>query len=188
MELFKNIRLNNGRSVLRKRSASVRRSGSDFNFIRAVKVGILWDATNESGYQAISSFVKKMADTGKRVEVLAWIPGKDVSDRLTGVTYLKFLRTQDLSFNFIPSSADARLFIEKKFDILIDINPARVFPLTYIATLSNSPMKVGVDIRSDSENAPYDFMIQSGGVLDVTAFLDQAVHYLSLINSKVQSK
>lgn len=183
MELFKNIRLNHGRSLLRKRSASIKRSGKDFNYFRAVKIGILWDATNETGFQAISSFNRKMSETGKVVEVLAWIPEKEVSDRLTGLAYMKFIKSTDLNISFIPVSTDAKAFIEKKFDLLIDINPARVFPLTYIATLSNSPMKVGIDINSDLEDAPYDLMIQAGKIPDIGVFIDQAVHYLPLINS-----
>jgi len=186
MELFKNIRLNSGRSLLRKRSESVKRSGRNFLFTKVESIGILWDATNESGYQTISAFNKKMAEAGKRVEVLAWIPGKEVSNQLTGLSYMRFLKTDDLNFNFIPSSTDSKFFIERKFDLLIDINPAKVFPLTYIATLSISPMKVGIGTGSDSGDEPYDLMIQSGKENDIEAFLDQTVHYLTLINSHNQ--
>ncbi len=186
MELFRKTRLKGGLTILRKRSAATKRNGNSFSFAKAVRIGILWDATHENSFIALSAFIKKMTETGKRVEVLAWIPGKEVPDRLTGLSYMKFLRTKDLGLTYIPKSADARAFMERKLDLLIDINPARVFPLTYIATLSNSPMKVGVDISSDSEQAPYDLMIQAGRVPDIAAFLEQAVHYLSLINAQTK--
>ncbi len=96
---------------------------------------------------------------------------------------MKFLKTTDINFAFIPFSEDAKSFMEKKYDVLIDINPSRVFPLTYIATLSPSPMKVGVDNDSDTQNSPYDLMIQTGHVINIGTFLEQVAHYLSIINN-----
>ena len=186
MKLFKNFRLNLGQSALRNRSGSVKRAANKFDYATASQIGILWDATSDSGLNVISSFIKKMNETGKHTEVLAYIPGKEVSDRLTGLSYMKFLRPNDLSFTFIPVSDDAREFMKKKYDILIDINPSRVFPLTYIATLSNALIRVGVDNNTDKEDAPYELMIQTGRTPDIAAFLDQAVHYLSQINNPVK--
>jgi hypothetical protein len=183
MELFKNFRLNLGRSMLKKRSASVKRASSIFNFSTSRNIGVLWDATDDSGYYALSAFNKKLSESGKHIEVLAWIPGKSVPDRLTGLTNMRFLKETDISWNFLPVSEDAKSFMDKQYDILIDINPSRVFPLTYIATLSPSPMKVGIDNDSDTENSPYDLMIQTGRVLDIGTFLDQTAHYLSIINN-----
>jgi hypothetical protein len=183
MELFKNIRQNLGQAALKSRSGSIKRGVKNFDFSTAKQIGILWDASNESGLSIITSFIKKMSESGKHTEVLAYIPGKEVSDRLTGLTYMKFLRSSDLSFTYTPVSDDAKAFMKKKFDVLIDINPSRVFALTYIVTLSSSLIRVGVDNNSDQEDSPYDLMIQTGKAPDIGAFLDQAVHYLSLINS-----
>jgi hypothetical protein len=183
MELFKNLRLNYGRSVLRKRSASVKRVSKSFNFSTTEKIGILWDATDDSGYHDLLAFNKKLTESGKHIEVLAWIPGKTVSDKLIGLTNMKFLKTTDINFAFIPFSEDAKSFMGKKYDVLIDINPSRVFPLTYIAALSPSPMKVGVDNDSDTQNSPYDLMIQTGRVINIGTFLEQVSHYLSIINN-----
>ena len=55
-----------------------------------------------------------MTDIGYKgkSEVLAWIPGKSVPDRLTGLSYMKFLRKSDLNWAFFPVSEDARKFAE----------------------------------------------------------------------------
>jgi len=188
MEFLKNIRLNIGRSALKSRSSSVKRAVVNFDYSKATQIGILWDATNDSGINIISSFNKKMSESGKHVEVLAFVPGKEVTDRLTGLTYMRFLRSTDLSFTYVPVSDDAKLFMTKKFDVLIDINPSRVFPLTYIASLSHSLIRVGIDNDSDRDNSPYDLMIQTGKIPDIGIFLEQAVHYLSMINSPVSVK
>jgi len=183
MELLGTIRQNIGSAILRRRASSVRRIKPKFDFERAKSIGILWDASNEDDLQYIAALGRRMTELGKTVEVLAWIPGKTVPDRLTGLTYMKFLKKTDLNLFFIPKSEDFRLFAEKKFDLLIGINPLRVFPLSYIATVSPSPMKAGPDDSREPENEPYDLMIQADKPFKTAHFLEQVLHYLTMISS-----
>lgn len=183
MELFGKLRLRAGRMILRRQMASVIRLKQGFDLDRVKKVGILWDASIENDFQHLASLNRQMADLGKSVEVLAWVPGKSVPDRLTGLTYMKFLKESDLNWAYIPVSQDARDFIGAKFDLLIDLNPSSLFCLEYIVTLSAAPMKVGPDQSSDPVTAPYDLMIQAGKPFSIAVFLQQAVHYLALISN-----
>ena len=185
MELFITLRLKAGRSILRRRASSVRRLKPKFDLDKVKRIGVLWDASNEDDFKHIAALNRQMMEIGKTVEVLTWIPGKDVPYRLTGLTYMKFLKNADLNWVFIPISDDAHKFIETKFDLLIDINPSDVLPLTFIATLSPSPMKVGPDDSVDPVNSPYDLMIQAGHPLKTALFLEQVLHYLTLISNPV---
>lgn len=183
MELFRTIRLKAGKAILHRRSSSVKRIKPKFDFEKVKRIGILWDSTNVDDLQHLTAVFHKMTEIGKTVEVLTWIPGNNVPDRLTGLPYMKFLRSSDLNWLYIPNSEDARLFTEAKFDLLIGMNPARVFPLTYITTLSPSPMKAGPDDSKDPENEPYDLMIQAGHPFKTALFLEQLLHYLTMISS-----
>ncbi|HUW91903.1 MAG TPA: hypothetical protein VMV74_01970 [Bacteroidales bacterium] len=183
MELFGTIRLNIGRAILRRQASSVKRLKPKFDFDRVKNIGVLWDATKEDDLQHVAALIRKMAELGKTVEVLAWIPGKIVPDRMTGLTYMKFLRQTDLNWFFIPKSEDFRLFAKTRFDLLIGINPSRVFPLAYIATVSPSLMKAGPDDSKEPENEPYDLMIQAGSPFKTALFLEQLLHYLTMISS-----
>lgn len=183
MELFGKLRLTAGRMILRRQTASVRRLKQGFDMERVKKIGILWDASIENDFQYLANLNRQMADQGKSVEVLAWIPGKSVPDRLTGLTYMKFLKKEDLNWAYIPDSHDARDFIETRFDLLIDINPSAIFSLEYIVSRSPAPMKVGPDQSADPTSAPYDLMIQAGKPFSIAVFLQQAVHYLTLISN-----
>ncbi|MCU0377017.1 MAG: hypothetical protein MUC78_02055 [Bacteroidales bacterium] len=183
MELFGKLRLRAGRMILRRQTATVRRLKQGFDMDRVKRVGILWDASVENDFQYLANLNRQMVDLGKSVEVLAWIPGKSVPDRLTGLTYMKFLKREDLNWAYIPHSKDARGFIDTRFDLLIDINPSSLFCLEYIVSLSVAPMKVGPDHSSDPVNAPYDLMIQAGKPFSIGTFLQQALHYLSLISN-----
>jgi hypothetical protein len=183
MEIFGNLRLKAGRMMLRRRLSPVRRIKQEFDLEKVKKVGILWDASYENDFQHLASLNRQLTQEGKIVEVIAWIPGKSVPDRLTGLTYMKFLRKNDLNWFFLPSSADARSFIETKFDLVIDVNPSSLFPLLSLCSLSASPMKVGPDLTNEPEKTPYDLMIRTPKPFTIALFLEQAMLYLSMISS-----
>lgn len=185
MGLIVNLRLKAGRMMLDRRTAALRRINQDFSLARVKKVGILWDSSFENDFQHLAALNRQLSDAGKSVEVMAWIPGKIVPDRLTGLTYMKFLRKSDLNWAFMPVSGDAKKFMETKFDMLIDINPSSLFQLTSLVALSTAPMKVGPDITDAPENTPYDLMIKTARPFSIALFLEQAMHYLTLISSPV---
>lgn len=155
----------------------------DFDFGKVKKIGILWDATFENDFKHLTALIKQLAEMGKSVEVMAWIPGKSVPDRLTGLTYMKFLRKTDLNWALFPASDDAKEFAARRFDLVIDINPLSVFQLSCLAALSAAPMKVGPDVTEEPEKAPYDLMIKTPRPFTIELFLDQTIHYLSMISS-----
>ncbi len=183
MEILKSIRLRVGNSILHSRSTSVRRLKQNFDFKKVARIGVLWDSSDEDDLKHIATFNRQMTESGKTVEVLSWVPGKTVSNRLTGLTYMKFLKKTDLGWTFIPKSEDATKFISTKYDLLIDINPKSVFPLKFISALSLSPMKVGPDITGESHDSPYDLMIQAGHPFDTAVFIEQVLIYLLMISN-----
>lgn len=183
MGLMVNLRLKAGRMMLHRRLTALRRMKQDFSLDAVKKVGILWDASFENDFQHLAALNRQLSEAGKTVEVIAWIPGKSVPDRLTGLTYMKFLRKSDLNWAFFPVSDDARKFIEAKYDLLIDINPSSLFQLSALVALSPASMKVGPDMNGEPENTPYDLMIKAPKPFSISFFLEQAMHYLSLIGS-----
>lgn len=183
MEIFGNLRLKAGRIILRKRISPVRRIKQDFDLGKVKKVGILWDASFEKDFQHLAALNRQLTQEGRSVEVMAWIPGKNVPDRLTGLSHMKFLKKSDLNWVYLPVSEDARSFIATKFDLLIDINPSSLFPLLSLCSLSSSPMKVGPDLTTEPEKTPYDLMIRAPKPFSISLFLEQVMLYLSMISS-----
>ena len=183
MGLVVNMRLKAGRMMLHRRMGALRRMKQDFSLDGVRKIGILWDASYENDFQHLAALKRQLSESGKSVEVIAWIPGRDVPDKLTGLSYMKFLRKADLNWAYLPVSGDANKFLETKYDLLIDVNPSSLFQLSALAALSAAPMKVGPDLTDEPENAPYDLMIRAPKPFSIALFIDQAMHYLSLIGS-----
>jgi hypothetical protein len=183
MELFKNIRLKIGRSILRNRISSLRRKFNYSSFQQAKKIAIVWDASNISDFVHLTRFQQQMQDRKISVEIFGYYPGKELPDQLTALRYLTVIKRKELDFFYIPVSSVANDFIKKDFDILIDINFKKIFPLTYISSMSKSGLKVGL-LESKPVDSPFDLMIELKSPVGIENYLIQAIQYLEMINNE----
>ena len=182
MELFKNIRLNIGKSILEKKEARTKRKVFYSNFSMTKSIGIVWDASIISDFPALSRFYQKMHEKNIEVKILGYFPGKELPNQYTAVRYLTCLRKADLNFFYHPVSSETDSFIRNKYDILIDINFKKLFPLQIISSLSNASFKVGL-FDSGTSTDLFDLMMEINNPVDVDNYLNQIIHYLEMINS-----
>jgi hypothetical protein len=182
MELFKNIRLKIGKAALKKKAAHFRRKVFYSNFQLVKNIGIVWDASKTAEFPSLSRFHQKMHERNIEVSVLGYFPGNELPDQYTAIMYLTCIRKNELSYNYHPVSKDAVTFINKRFDVLLDINFAKLFPLQCITSLSKAGFKVGL-AESGTSDSVFDLMIEVSKPLDVETYLNQVMHYLAMINS-----
>jgi len=182
MEIFKNIRLKIGKSILEKKEARTTRKVFYSNFSMTKSIGIVWDASLISDFPALSRFYQKMHEKNIEVKILGFFPGKELPDQYTAVRYLTCLRKDDLNFFYHPVSSETESFIRNKYDILIDINFKKLFPLQFISSLSNASFKVGL-FDSGTSTDLFDLMMEINNPVDVDNYLNQIIHYLEMINS-----
>jgi len=183
MELFKNIRLKIGKSSLKNKVAVNGRKFNYSSFNNARKIAIVWDATNTDEFVHLSRFYQKMQERKISVEIIGYYPGKTLPDQLTAVRYLNLIRKKELNYLYIPVSPFVNEFLKKDFDILIDVNFGKLFPLTYLSSLSKAGIKVGL-FESKPVEAPFDLMIELKGPVGVENYLIQAIQYLEMINNE----
>lgn len=182
MEMFRNLRLSIGRSILRRKISHLKRKKFRGNISSAKKLGIVWDATNIAEFPVISQFHQKMQERNIDVKVISYYPAKELPDKLTAVRFLTCLKPEDINITYRPVSGDANEFINTKFDILIDTNFRNVFQLEYISSLSAAGLKVGI-FDNVYEHSPFDLMIDVKKNSDLNNYFTQAVHYLEMINN-----
>ncbi len=182
MELFRRFRLKIGNSILVKRLTRVRRKIS-YNDISSIKnIGIVWDASRTGDFASLSKFHQKMQERNIDVKIIGYYPGKELPDRYTAIRFLSITRRNDLNFFYLPLSAEADVFIKTRFDVLIDINFNREFPLLYIASLSAASFKVGL-FSSEDDSSVFDLMMEIKKPVQIENYMEQVVHYLEMIKS-----
>ncbi len=182
MELFRNYRLKIGNSILVKKSLKTSRKISYTDIDNIKKIGIVWDATKTGDFTSLSKFHQKMQERNVDVKVIGYYPGKELPDQYTAIRFLTCIRRNELSFIYLPASTEADVFINSKFDVLIDINFDKVFPLQYISTLSSARFKVGL-FNSEADSSTFDLMMEIKKPVQVENYLTQVIHYLEMINS-----
>lgn len=182
MEMFKNIRLNRGKAILRKKMGRMKRKRFKGNISNARTLGIVWDATNPDELSFLSQFHQKMAERNIDVKILGYYPGKHLPDKLTAIRYLVCLKKEDINITYRPASREAESFIETGFDILIEINHKDIFPLRYVSSLSKAGFKVGF-FDKESDKSPFDLMMEFNKSTDINTYLTQVIYYLEMINA-----
>jgi hypothetical protein len=187
MELFRNLRIMAGRSKLSGRMTRITRKASYINFVHIKSIGIVWDASKTEDFIILSRFHQKMAGQNKEVKIFGYFPGNGLPDQYTAIRFLTCLKKKEVSFFYCPVNPDADTFIKTKFDVLIDINFKKHFPLVYVTTLSQAGMKVGL-ADSKPEASPFDLMISMKSPVTLESYLEQVLYYLDMINSESAKK
>jgi hypothetical protein len=182
MELFKNTRVKIGNSILSKRKERMKRNFSYSNINQVKTISIVWDASKTSDFSNLSRFYQKMHDRNIDVRILGFFPGKELPDQYTAVRYFTCIRKSEINFFYVPSSTEVEVFIKTPFDILIDLNFEKIFPLKYISILSSAKFKIGL-FDSESSSSIFDLMMEIKNPVQIENYLTQVIHYLEMINS-----
>lgn len=182
MELFKNVRLKIGKRILDKKLSKTKRSVSYSNISHVKKIGIVWDASLPEDFATLSRFHLKMSERNIEVKILGYFPGKELPDQYTAIRYLTCLRKQEINFFYQPVSSESDTFMNTGFDVLIDINFKKIFPLQFITSLSRAGLKAGL-FDSETTEYPFDLMMEMKKPVNIDDYLSQIVQYLEIINS-----
>jgi len=178
--VFNRLRIKVGHHNLLKEQSSLGRKLRLLNLDQARRIGILYSLNDVPDYDKVSEFVSELQHKQKDVKALGFVRNKNLITRFLPKLSFDFFSVKDISWFYRPIHTKLKDFIEKEFDLLIDLSVHENFPLKYIAGLSHSYCKVG---RFSEENSNYyDIMIDIKPSATLEDFLDQVRHYLTIIN------
>jgi hypothetical protein len=144
-------------------------------------IGILYDATHERNYEVIRKLVKDIRALHKEVLALGYYNRRALPQNRFAKLGLDFFTRKSVGWTLKPSNQVVTNFINTEFDILINLNIEKCFPLKYISAKTQARFKIG---RWDRRNAPIcDLMIHTEEGLSLGQFVEQVMHYLNLINN-----
>jgi hypothetical protein len=187
MEFLRNLRIRLGKSKLSGKIDKTKRKACFLNLYHIKKIGIVWDASKPEDFIVLSRFHQRMTQENRTVKIFGFFPGDEFPDQYTAVRFLTCLKRKEVDLFYCPVNPDSEEFIRTKFDVLIDINFNKQFPLVYVTSLSQAGLKVGL-ADSMPENSPFDLMISMKKPVKIENFLEQVLFYLSVINSDSERK
>jgi hypothetical protein len=124
-----------------------------------------------------------MHDRNIDVTIIGYYPEKELPNQLTAIRFLTCIRKNEVNFVYHPVSAETDKFINTRFNILIDINFDKIFPLTCVTVLSKAGFKVGL-LDTKNNNDIFDLMMELKKPVNVEEYLIQVIFYLEMINSE----
>ena len=179
MNTFSKIQFIVGNFVLKKKLKQLTRIKKVNNLKTAKRIGVIFNATKQDDYKHVSGFVKYIQDRGIEVKVLGFVNDKDVPNEYLMKKNFSYFLNKSLNWYRKPVNFEVEKFLKEKFDIIIDFSLDNDYLFNYIIALSPSRFKVG---KFKEPNNHYDFMIKLNKDKDLKYFIEQARHYLEVIN------
>jgi hypothetical protein len=179
--MFRKIRIKFGEYYYRKEHSRTDRRCRMTNLQEAKRIGILYTLDNVPDYDRVSEFVSQLQGAHKEVKALGFVKNKNLVQRFLPKLSYDFFSKRDLTWFYKPIHTQVRDFIEKEFDLLIDLSLHDSFPLKYISGLSKALCRVGKFSEENTEY--YDLMIDLKPTMTTDEYIGQIRHYLTVINT-----
>jgi hypothetical protein len=180
--MFYKIRTIVGNYFLKEELLKTVRERKMTNLKEAKKIGVLYTLDDVPEYETVSEFVSLLQRDHKEVKALGFVKNKNLVSRFLPKLSYDFFSSKDINWFFKPLHSRVKDFIEKEFDILIDLSMKDSLPLKFISALSMAHCRVGR--FSEANRVCYDIMIDLNKPLSLNEYILQIIHYLTVINNE----
>lgn len=143
----------------------------------AKEIGIIFYANSPDDTNVINQLANYLKEQKKKVNILAFYNSKKTALNFN----FPYFNKKDINWHFEPVSQNVTEFIQKKFDILINLVVGDCPPLEYVSALSNAKFRMG-KYENDKMYCA-DMMIDLGGKTDIAFLAEQVKRYLVMMNS-----
>ncbi len=175
-----------GKYFYRKESSRSIHDHKMINLEEARRIGILYTLDDVPAYEVVSEFVTRLQHDQKEVKALGFVRNKNLISRFLPKLSYDFFSRRDVNWFYRPIHSKVRDFIEKEFDILIDLSMQESFPLKYISGLSKAFCRVGKFSEENTEY--YDLLFDINSSLSLNDYIKQITHYLTVIHTNATNK
>jgi len=167
--------------ILQYKLKRLQRQASIVPLKDATSVAILFTAVNQKVIQQVSSFVKRLKDQGKDVDVLAYVP------LYQETPFVRFdaMTKRDINILQIPKRKNKGRYMDQRYDLMINLSMDECLPLEYIIALSPTTYKVGR--YQENKTYCYDLMLNIDDQSNMDNFINQCEHYLNLFSHEARA-
>jgi hypothetical protein len=178
------FRLRVAESRLQKKILTVTRNKDTCNLTDAREIGLIFNATDPASIEEVKKIVSSLQAQNAHVFVIGYLNQKKISDINLLRSGFNFFSLANLTWFYRPVIPFIEDFLNRKFDILFDLDLENSYPLRYIATLSKAGMKVG---RYFDGCEYLDFMIKLEPDNSIQYLIQQSVYYLNMLRKPTEN-
>jgi hypothetical protein len=180
--MFYRIRTIIGNYFLKEELLKTVRERKMTNLKEAKKIGVLYTLDDVPEYETVSELVSYLQHDHKEVKALGFVKNKNLVSRFLPKLSYDFFSNKDVNWFFKPLHSRVKDFVDREFDILIDLSMNDSLPLKFISGLSMAHCRVGR--FSEANRLCYDLMIDLNKPITLNEYIHQIIHYLTVINSE----
>lgn len=181
MEFFRGIRKKTGYYVLKRQIRSLSRERVFLNLADVRSIGVLFMKTDNKDFEVVQSFVRSLREDGKDVFAIGYVEAREIPDFYLLRRGFNFFCMHDLNWFYRPEPVFVSDFINREFDLLINLSIDNPFPLDFIYALSKARFKAGMLTDGYGHS---DLAIDIKEKKDIEYLIQQLTHYLYIINKK----
>ncbi len=178
MSIISKIRSYFFETHLNQKLSQIKVNRASVEFDMAESIGILFDATDASNRNKVMAYAQSMIKNGKKVSLLGFARNKQKDLSFS----FKYFTLNEVNWKMIPESPEINQFMNKKFDILINLYLGKNNQIEYISALSKANLRVGP--FSENSNC-FDLMIDIPNNKGIDHLIKQVDFFLNRINSPV---
>lgn len=181
-----NIKERIGQYLLRRKVKKIKRKRVICNLDLAQTVGIIFNANSQASYERASQFANFLMNN-KEIQVFAigYVDNKEMLKFFADKKGFKFFSKKNLNWFGKPQNPSVDFFIDKQFDILMDLSLQDFYPIQYITALSKAKLKVGRFVEDENY---YDFMLDIKKDRTLDNLINQIELYLSIVNVNIYDR
>lgn len=138
-------------------------------------VGILFNADDKADQSLVKNFCSSLKKSNIEADVLGFFNSKEEREPLS----FNYFDLNGVGFSLTPTSDTALQFMQRPFDVLINLDYRNHPPLIYVAASSNALFKVG---PATGNSDHYDLMIDLGDKYTTASLLKNIRKTIKLIN------
>ena len=182
MDFLSGIKQTIGNFVLDRNISRLERDKKLTNLSDSRTIGIVYLVSNQTVFNKVKLLIRKLNSPYRQVMALGYVDRDSIPDYCVAANSGYYFDRKDLNWYGAPGNDYIKEFINKEFDIIIDLTLEDVYVLQYIVALSKSKLKVGR--FSKSMQKYYDLMIKNDQKALSDEYIDQILHYLNILKSK----
>lgn len=180
--MFERIRNYFWNAEIQKRLPRLNRSKKITHPADAKSIGIIYNVGEEKDYITITGFVSQLQNDKKEVRTLGWINLKEPPHYCYPRLMFDYITKRNINWYKKPSGEKITDFINKEFDILLNIDTTDNLSLLYATALSRAKLKVGV--YSEKKKDYLDLMISLDTTLGISELFEEMMANIAMFAQK----
>lgn len=151
------------------------------NFSEIKTIGILSNPATNEAFEEIDSITKELHNLGKETSVLIYFDKQSENDIFTkNIEWGGLEKTNCNWYGKPKKDANTNRFVNKAFDVLVDLSYTPLYSLFYLFVQSKAKLKVMPTTLERNHFA--DFTLSTTNPHNKLEFIEEVIHYLEIIN------